>query len=150
MSWHGDMEKVDDYRWRIPRGYKGESGRLHMRTSGIIYADEKLEGVGIRCYVAPGNDDMFELDDLIRSSKHVQLTEGQVVELDRHHEMISSGWSNFTPWHTYREEEEDKLKEEEEDPKGEKEEEEEYQCGGNVDRSNISAGRWSSIAKRRR
>jgi Icc-related predicted phosphoesterase len=76
----------------------------------LAYADEKLEGTDIRCYVAPGNDDMFELDDLIRTSKHVQLAEGLVVELDEHHEMISSGWSNITPWHTYREEEEDKLR----------------------------------------
>jgi Icc-related predicted phosphoesterase len=76
----------------------------------LTYADEKLEGSGIRCYVAPGNDDMFELDDLIRTSKHVQLAEGEVTQLDRYHEMISSGWSNITPWHTYREEEEDKLR----------------------------------------
>jgi Icc-related predicted phosphoesterase len=76
----------------------------------LAYADEKLEGTGIRCYVAPGNDDMFELDDLIRTSKHVQLAEGQVTELDAHHEIISSGWSNITPWHTYREEEEDALR----------------------------------------
>jgi Icc-related predicted phosphoesterase len=33
-----------------------------------------------------------------------------VVQLDRHHEMISSGWSNVTPWNTYREEEDDKLR----------------------------------------
>jgi Icc-related predicted phosphoesterase len=76
----------------------------------LAYADEKLEGSGIRCYVAPGNDDMFELDDLIRTSKHVELVEGEVVELDQHHEMISSGWSNVTPWHTYREEDDDKLR----------------------------------------
>lgn len=76
----------------------------------LAYADEKLEGSGIRCYVAPGNDDMFELDDLIRTSKHVQLAEGLVIELDSHHEMISSGWSNITPWHTYREEDDDKLR----------------------------------------
>jgi Icc-related predicted phosphoesterase len=76
----------------------------------LAYADEKLEGSGIRCYVAPGNDDMFELDDLIRTSKHVELVEGEVVELDRHHEMISSGWSNVTPWNTYREEDDDKLR----------------------------------------
>ena len=76
----------------------------------LAYADEKLEGTGIRCYVAPGNDDMFELDDLIRTSKHVELVEGEVVELDQHHEMISSGWSNVTPWHTYREEDDDKLR----------------------------------------
>lgn len=76
----------------------------------LAYADEKLEGSGIRCYVAPGNDDMFELDDLIRTAKQVQLVEGQVIELDRYHEMITSGWSNVTPWHTYREEEEDQLR----------------------------------------
>lgn len=76
----------------------------------LTYADDKLEGTGIRCYVAPGNDDMFELDDMIRASKHVQLAEGQVIELNQYHEMISSGWSNFTPWHTFREEEEDKLR----------------------------------------
>ncbi len=76
----------------------------------LAYADEKLEGTGVRCYVAPGNDDMFELDDLIRTSKHVQLAEGTVIELDKHHEMLSSGWSNITPWHTYREESEDDLR----------------------------------------
>ncbi len=76
----------------------------------LAYADEKLEGTGIRCYVAPGNDDMFELDDLIRTSKHVQLVEGQVIELDQHHEMITSGWSNRTPWNTYREEDEPALR----------------------------------------
>ncbi|MBW8002978.1 MAG: metallophosphoesterase [Planctomycetes bacterium] len=83
-----------------------------LKTAGqwLAYADEKLEGSGIRCFVAPGNDDMFELDGLIRGSKHVQLVEGRVIELDEHHEMISSGWSNITPWHTYREEDEEKLR----------------------------------------
>ena len=83
---------------------------LKTAEQWLAYADEKLEGSGIRCYVAPGNDDMFELDDLIRTSKHVQLVEGEVVELDRDHEMISSGWSNVTPWNTYREEDDDKLR----------------------------------------
>jgi hypothetical protein len=76
----------------------------------LAYAQEKLAGTGIRCYVAPGNDDMFELDDLVRSSKIVELVEGRVIELDQHHEMLSSGWSNRTPWNTYREEDEDDLR----------------------------------------
>lgn len=76
----------------------------------LAYADEKLADSGLRCYVAPGNDDMFELDDIIRASKYVQLVEGKVIELDKYHEMLSSGWSNITPWHTFREEEEDKLR----------------------------------------
>jgi Icc-related predicted phosphoesterase len=83
-----------------------------FETAGqwLAYADEKLAGTGIRCYVAPGNDDMFELDDLVRTAKYVHLAEGEIIELDRQHEMISSGWSNPTPWHTYREESEEKLR----------------------------------------
>jgi len=82
---------------------------LKTAEQWLTYADEKLEGTGIRCYVAPGNDDMFELDALIYTSKHVQMAEGRVIQLDEHHEMVSTGWSNFTPWKTYREEEEEKL-----------------------------------------
>ncbi len=83
---------------------------LKRAEQWLAYADEKLAGTGIRCYVAPGNDDMFALDDMVRSSKHVELSEGEVVQLDEHHEMVSSGWSNITPWHTYREEPEEKLR----------------------------------------
>ncbi len=36
-EWQGKLEKVDDYRWRIPTSYK-----QGMRVPGMIYADEKL------------------------------------------------------------------------------------------------------------
>lgn len=35
--WQGKLEKIDDYRWRLPKTYKPG-----MRVPGIIYADEKL------------------------------------------------------------------------------------------------------------
>lgn len=73
-------------------------------------ADSKLEGTGLRVYVCPGNDDMFAVDDLVRASRRVLLAEGQVIPLDDSHEMISSGWSNITPWKTYREESEEQLR----------------------------------------
>lgn len=75
----------------------------------MAYAEEKLAGTGIHCYVSPGNDDVFEIDPVIAASKAVELVEGQVIELDEHHEMISTGWSNPTPWDTHREEDEDAL-----------------------------------------
>ena len=77
----------------------------------LAYADEKLAGTGIRCYVCPGNDDMFEIDALIEASKRVENVEGRVIELDEHHEMASTGWSNPTPWDTHREEEDAALRE---------------------------------------
>jgi Icc-related predicted phosphoesterase len=82
---------------------------LQTMEQWLAYADEKLDGTALRCYVAPGNDDMFQLDDLIRASRHVTLAEGQVIPLDDHHEMVSSGWTNITPWHTFREEPEEAL-----------------------------------------
>ena len=36
-QWNGPLEKIDDYRWRIPRSYKAG-----MRVPGIIYADEAM------------------------------------------------------------------------------------------------------------
>jgi len=73
-------------------------------------AKEKLGGSGIRLFVCPGNDDEMEVDDVIRRSDMVELGEGQVVEVDGF-SMISTGWSNHTPWNTHREETEEKLAE---------------------------------------
>jgi Icc-related predicted phosphoesterase len=82
---------------------------LKTAETWLTFADKKLSGAGIRCFVAPGNDDMFEIDELIRKSKYVELAEGMIIDIDDQHEMLSSGWSNITPWHTFREESEDKL-----------------------------------------
>ena len=71
-------------------------------------AAEKLRGTGIRIFVCPGNDDEMEVDDVIRRSDVVELGEGRVVDIDGW-SMISTGWSNHTPWNTHREETEEKL-----------------------------------------
>jgi len=73
-------------------------------------AAEKLAGTKVRCFVSPGNDDEFEVDEVIRQAKAVELGEGRVVDLEGF-SMISSGWSNPTPWNTHREETEEKLSE---------------------------------------
>ncbi len=71
-------------------------------------AAEKLRGTGVRCFVCPGNDDEMEVDDVIRRSDLVELGEGRMVEIDGF-TMISTGWSNHTPWNTHREETEEQL-----------------------------------------
>ncbi|HET9905538.1 MAG TPA: hypothetical protein VFQ23_02820 [Anaerolineales bacterium] len=73
-------------------------------------ADKKLDGTDMKVYCCPGNDDMDEVDAILRASKRVIHAEGQVISLDDQHEMIASGWSNRTPWDTHREEDEDQLK----------------------------------------
>ena len=73
-------------------------------------AAEKLRGTGIRCFVCPGNDDEIEVDDIIRRSDVIELGEGRMVQVGDF-TMISTGWSNPTPWKTHREESEEKLAE---------------------------------------
>lgn len=87
---------------------------FHEKMLGTVerwmqMADERLEGTGIHCFVSPGNDDQFEVDEIVAAAKHVELAEGRVVEFGDF-QMVSTGWANRTPWDTYREEDEDDLK----------------------------------------
>jgi len=71
-------------------------------------AAEKLRGTGVRCFVCPGNDDEMEVDDVVGRAELVELGEGRMVDISGF-SMISTGWSNPTPWNTHREDSEEKL-----------------------------------------
>jgi uncharacterized protein len=71
-------------------------------------ADAKLAGTGVKVLVSPGNDDRFDVDEVLVSAESVELGEGAVVELGEF-QVCSTGWANRTPWNTYREEDEDVL-----------------------------------------
>jgi Icc-related predicted phosphoesterase len=71
-------------------------------------ADDRLTTKGIKAFVCPGNDDQFEVDDILGAAHGVELAEGRVVEVGDY-QMASTGWANRTPWDTYREEDEDVL-----------------------------------------
>jgi hypothetical protein len=77
----------------------------------IAYADERLADSDVPVYAAPGNDDFHEVDDILASSKRIRLIEMQVVPLAGRYKIITSGWSNPTPWDTDRECSEDELAE---------------------------------------
>jgi uncharacterized protein len=78
-------------------------------TRWMELADAKLKGSGVRCFVTPGNDDFFELDPVIEASETVEFVEGRCVTLDEPFEMMTTGYSNPTPWHTPRELPEDQM-----------------------------------------
>jgi len=78
-------------------------------------AEERLRGTGISCYVTPGNDDRFVIDDALNQSDYVVNPEGRVITIAGACEMISTGFSNITPWKTQRELVEDELEKKIED-----------------------------------
>jgi uncharacterized protein len=71
-------------------------------------ADGKLRGGEIPCILNGGNDDIFEIDDIIESSPCVNFAEGKLLDLDGF-SLVSMGWTNPTPWDTYREAPEEQL-----------------------------------------
>jgi Icc-related predicted phosphoesterase len=77
----------------------------------IAMAEDKLAGTGIRVVACPANDDMFEIDDVLAKASLVETgDEEHPIELDGFR-FISMGWTNPTPWHTFREAPEEKIAE---------------------------------------
>ena len=74
----------------------------------VQLADERLEGTGTRAYVIPGNDDPWEIDEVLASGSSVVACD-ETVEQVGPHELASFGYSNRTPWHTPRELDEDEI-----------------------------------------
>jgi Icc-related predicted phosphoesterase len=72
-------------------------------------ADTRLRPQGVPLFMMLGNDDPPELAELLDQAPWGVHAEGKVVHLDDDHEMISWGYANTTPWHTYREQDEQQL-----------------------------------------
>lgn len=72
-------------------------------------AEERLRDLPVKCFISPGNDDLFDLDQILQGSDVVIYPEGQIVDLDGVHTMASCGFANMTPWHCPRDIEEAEL-----------------------------------------
>jgi Icc-related predicted phosphoesterase len=81
----------------------------HSVEEWVTLAEDRLRGTGIRCFVAPGNDDFLSIDPVLESSEIVEFAENRVIDLDETHQMITTGYSNPTPWDTERELPEEQL-----------------------------------------
>jgi Icc-related predicted phosphoesterase len=82
---------------------------LERLREWVEYADDKLDGSDIPVYAAPGNDDFFEVDEVLASGQRIKLIEMQVQPLGDEYQIATSGWTNPTPWNTERECPEDEL-----------------------------------------
>lgn len=81
---------------------------LHTLDRWLDMADGKLKGGEIPCIVNGGNDDIWEIDEVIEASPCMNFGEGKVVDIGGFH-LASMGWTNPTPWNTFREAPEDEL-----------------------------------------
>jgi Icc-related predicted phosphoesterase len=75
----------------------------------IAFAEQKLKNSNISLYVTAGNDDEFAIDAALKESEVVLHADQKVLSIDEEHEMISSSYSNITPWRCPRDISEDEL-----------------------------------------
>jgi len=109
------MGRIDEKVKKIYLG-KGKVDELFRKLSlerlkeWIRLAEERLKGSGIQMFMSPGNDDLFEADDIIDSSSYVVNADSRKVYVGDH-EMVTLSWANPTPWDTPRECSEEELAE---------------------------------------
>jgi Icc-related predicted phosphoesterase len=84
---------------------------LQSMTDWVTLADERLKGGPIRCLVAPGNDDFLDIDPALQGSECLEFAENRCIAIDDKYDVITTGYSNLTPWETERELPEDELQE---------------------------------------
>jgi len=82
---------------------------ISLLKSWISFANERLRGTEVKCFISPGNDDKFEIDEFLKDSGSVVNPENTVVKIAGHFEMITLGFTNPTPWHSPREVSEERL-----------------------------------------
>jgi len=86
--------------------------RARARLQGwIALAKDRLAGSAVRLYLTGGNDDEPGVLEVLSEADgdHVVACEGEVVELDGEHTMITVGLSTPTPWDTPREADEAEI-----------------------------------------
>jgi uncharacterized protein len=74
----------------------------------LAIAHERLEPQGVPCFVMPGNDDGFFVDDALNSNPYVVNPDMQVVAIGPY-QMLSCSWAPTTPWNSPRECSEEEL-----------------------------------------
>jgi Icc-related predicted phosphoesterase len=76
----------------------------------MALATERLADSSTPLYLIPGNDDEFTIDDALNTPGYGPVNgDGKVLDIPGDLQLLSSGWSNHTPWATPREESEEQL-----------------------------------------
>lgn len=96
---HDDPQKVDTLFKQL---------MLQRLKEWMILADERLAGTTFKVYMAPGNDDHMEVDQVIEDSSAIVNCNNRNVMLGDH-EMVTFSWANPTPWNTPREKPDEEL-----------------------------------------
>ena len=103
----------DDYvKLSTDEDYRDRTFKEAMRAElerWLELGRDKLADTGVKCFVMPGNDDEWDIDDVLEQASEPVVSCGErVVRLDGY-QMLSCAWANPTPWDSPREAPEEEL-----------------------------------------
>jgi len=109
-EWQCTPSELEEFRFsEVVQARVFKQVILETMKRWVSYADEAFREKKVGLYMLPGNDDDFAIDEALAGSGTIVNPEGKVVMIDDDHEMISTGFSNITPWHAERDIPEDEL-----------------------------------------
>lgn len=102
-----EFKELDENPAKVTEVFKDVM--IERMKEWMALAELRLGKTSVKCYISPGNDDLFELDPVLSSSSYVVNPEARVVDINGDHEMVTLGFTNHTPWNSPREVDEDVL-----------------------------------------
>ncbi len=75
----------------------------------VKIADERLKDQNVRCFISAGNDDIFEVDEVLAQSELIESHDGHIIDLGNGFELLGLSYSNMTPWNCPRDITEEEL-----------------------------------------
>lgn len=105
-----ELEQLTDDPERLSERFR--QVMLERLRGWVGLAEERLADSGLEVIFVPGNDDEFDVDEVLAASDFVRAPEGRVIRVaGGEHEMLNLAWANKTPWDTPRECAEEELAE---------------------------------------
>jgi Icc-related predicted phosphoesterase len=92
-QYEGDQPKIDELFRKLA---------MERVRSWVDMAQDKLGQAGITVMVSGGNDDFYEVDEVLQASSLIQNPDGTVLDLGDGFQIMGIGYGNPTPWNCPR------------------------------------------------
>jgi len=102
-----EYERLEDEPGAVDERFEIECRR--QVEDWMQRAAERMDAYGVPIFVTGGNDDFLSVEPIIEQAPYVTNAEGRIVEVPPGVEMISTGYSNPTPWQCPRDITEEEL-----------------------------------------
>jgi len=105
-----ECAELEENKAKLDEIFKEEI--LQRISKWVSWAEQLVKETGVLFLLMAGNDDIYEVDQIIEQSELVKNIHGRIISYQGNYEIVGSSYSNITPWHCARDVEEDVIESE--------------------------------------